>query len=66
MSNFVSIKQYSQDVLVFCFNWAKSAAEMHRMLLKVYSGSDAIYKSCREWFSHFKIGDINIEDKAGD
>ena len=36
MSNFVLTKQYSWEVLVFCFNWKKSATEAHRMLVEVY------------------------------
>jgi len=29
-------KQHLQEVLIFCFNWKKSAAEAHRMLVEVY------------------------------
>jgi len=36
MSNFVLIKQHLREVLIFCFNWKKSAAEAHRMLVEVY------------------------------
>jgi len=38
MSNFVLTKQ--REVLTFCFNWKKSAAEAHpsRMLVEVYGG----------------------------
>jgi len=32
MSNFVLTKQHLREVLIFCFNWKKSAAEAHRML----------------------------------
>jgi len=34
MSNFVLTKQHLREV--FCFNWKKSAAETHRMLIEVY------------------------------
>jgi len=34
--NFVLTKQHLREVLIFCFNWKKSAAEAHRMLVKVY------------------------------
>jgi len=47
MSNFVLIKQHLRKVLIFCFNWKKSAAEAHRMLVEVY-GDTPIDKSCRE------------------
>ncbi|KAG5307338.1 MOS1T transposase, partial [Pseudoatta argentina] len=29
-------KQYLREVLIFCFNWKKSAAEAHRMFVEVY------------------------------
>ena len=35
MSNFVLIKQHLREILIF-FNWKKSAAEAHRMLVEVY------------------------------
>jgi len=31
MLNFVLTKQHLREVLIFCFNWKKSAAEAHRM-----------------------------------
>jgi len=36
MSNFVLTKQHLREVLIFCFNWKESAAEVHRMLVEVY------------------------------
>jgi len=36
ISNFMLIKQHLWEVLIFCFNWKKSAAEAHRMLVEVY------------------------------
>jgi len=36
MSNFVLTKQHLREVLIFCFNWKKSAAKAHRMLVEVY------------------------------
>jgi len=38
MSNFVLTKQHLREILIFCFNWKKSAAEAatHRMLVEVY------------------------------
>ena len=36
MSIFVLTKQHLWEVLIFCFNWKKSAAEAHRMLVEVY------------------------------
>ena len=63
MSNFVLTKQHLREVLVFCFNWKKSAAEVHRMLVEVYGDNASTDKSCREWFRRFKNGDFSVEDK---
>jgi len=63
MSNFVLTKQHLREVLIFCFNWKKSAAETHRMLVEVYGDTAPTDKSCREWFRHFKDGDFSGEDK---
>jgi len=48
MLNFVLTKQHLREVLIFCFNWKKSAAEAHQMLIEVYGDTASIYKSCRE------------------
>ena len=63
MSNFVLTKQHLREVLIFCFNWKKSAAEAHRMLVEVYSDTVPTDKSCREWFRRFKDGHFSVEDK---
>jgi len=64
MSNFVLTKQHLREVLIFCFNWKKSAAEAHRMLVEACYGDTApTDKSCKEWFRRFKDGDFSIEDK---
>jgi len=52
-----------REVLIFCFNWNKSAAKAHRMLVEVYSDITPTDKSCREWFRRFKDGDFSVEDK---
>jgi len=62
ISNFVLIKQHLRKVLIFCFNWKKSAAEAHRMLVEVYGNTALTDKSCREWFRRFN-GDFSVEDK---
>jgi len=56
MSNFVLTKQHLREVLIFCFNWKKSAAEDHRMSKFMVIGYDTAPtdKSCREWFRRFK------------
>jgi len=42
MSNFVLIKQHLREVLIFCFNWKKSAAD------EIYGDTAPTDKSCRE------------------
>jgi len=63
MSNFVLTKQHLREILIFCFNWKKSAAKVHRMLVEVY-GDTAPDKSCREWFRRFKDGDFSVEETS--
>jgi len=63
MSNFVLTKQHLWEILIFCFNWKKSAAEAHRMFVEVYGDTAPTDKSCREWFRCFKDGDFSVEDK---
>ena len=56
-------KQHLREVLIFCFNWKKSVAEAHRMLVEVYDDTTPTDKSCGEWFWRFKNGDFSVEDK---
>ena len=63
MSNFVLTKQHLREILIFCFNWKKNAAEVYRMLVEVYVDTAPTDKSCREWFRCFKDGDFSIENK---
>jgi len=63
MSNFVLTKQHLREVLIFCFNWKKSAAEAHRMFVEVYGDTTPTDKSYREWFRGFKEEDFSVEDK---
>jgi len=66
MSNFVLTKQHLREVLIFCFNWKKSATEAHRMFVEVYDDTAPTNKSCREWFRHFKDEDFKVENKPLD
>jgi len=63
MSNFVLTKQHLRKILIFCFNWKKSVAEAHRMLVEVYGDTAPTDKSCREWYRRFKDRDFSVEDK---
>ncbi|EGI70647.1 Mariner Mos1 transposase [Acromyrmex echinatior] len=56
-----------REVLIFCFNMKKSAAEAHRMLSNIYVkyyGEAAISeKECGKWFQRFKNDDFHVEDQ---
>jgi len=51
-----------REILIFCFNWKKSAAEVHRMLVEVYGDTVPTDKLCREWFRRFKDGDFSVKE----
>jgi len=61
MSVYEPNSRYLQEVLIFCFNMKKSAAEAHRMLSNIYGEAAISERTCREWFQHFKNG--NFEDR---
>ena len=50
------------EVLIFCFNMKKSAAEVHRMLSNTYV-RPLLVKECVERFQRFKNGDFDVEDR---
>ncbi|UYV68289.1 hypothetical protein LAZ67_5003708 [Cordylochernes scorpioides] len=51
-----------REVLLFAFNWKKSATEAHRMLEEVY-GDHALSKSqCYRWFKKFQSGDFELDN----
>ena len=54
--------RHLREVLIFCFNMKKSAAEAHRMLSNTYGEVAISEKTCREWFQRFKNGDFDVED----
>ncbi|UYV80290.1 SETMAR, partial [Cordylochernes scorpioides] len=52
-----------REVLLFAFNWKKSATEAHRMLEEVY-GDHALSKSqCYRWFKKFQSGDFKLDNE---
>ncbi|GFY23747.1 mariner Mos1 transposase [Trichonephila clavipes] len=51
-----------REVLIFCFNMKKSAAEAHRMLSNTYGEAAISERTCREWFQRFKNCDFKVED----
>lgn len=56
-------KEHLREVLLFCFNWEKSAAETHRILMEVYGEHVPDERTCQRWFKRFKNGDFNTEDR---
>lgn len=65
MSAYKPNSRHLREVLIFCFNMKKSAAEAHRMLLNTYGEVAISERTCREWFQRFKNGDFNVEDQHG-
>ena len=63
MSIYEPNSRHLREVLIFCFNMKKSAAEAHRMLLNTYGEATISERTCREWFQRFKNGDFDVEDR---
>ncbi|UYV79811.1 hypothetical protein LAZ67_18000762 [Cordylochernes scorpioides] len=52
-----------REVLLFAFNWKKSATEAHRRLEEVH-GDHALSKSqCYRWFKKFQSGDFELDNE---
>lgn len=65
MSTYEPNSRHLREVLIFCFNMKKSAAEAHRMLSKTYGEATISKRTCREWFQRFKNGDFEVDDQHG-
>ena len=63
MSNFVPEKVFLRGVLLYYFNMKKTAAESHRILVKVYVEHALAERTCQKWFARFKSGDFGLEDE---
>lgn len=63
MSVYVPNSRHLREVLIFCFNMKKSAAETHRMLVNTYGEAAISERTCREWFQRFKNGVFDVEDR---
>ena len=66
MSVYEPNSRHLREVLIFCFNMKKSAAEAHRMLSNTYGKAAISERTCREWLQRFKNGDFNVEDRHSD
>ncbi|UYV71885.1 SETMAR [Cordylochernes scorpioides] len=52
-----------REVLLFAFNWKKSATEAHRFFEEVH-GDNALSKSqCYRWFKKFQSGDFELDNE---
>ncbi|GFW40637.1 mariner Mos1 transposase [Trichonephila clavipes] len=65
MSAYEPNSHHLREVLIFCFNMKKSAAEAHRMLSNTYGEAAISERTCRECFQRFKNGDFDVEDQHG-
>lgn len=65
MSVYVPNSRHLREVLLFCYNSKKNAAEAHRILSETYGDAALSERTCREWFQRFKNGDFDVEDKHG-
>ncbi|GFU57869.1 mariner Mos1 transposase [Trichonephila clavipes] len=65
MSAYEPNSRHLWEVLYFCFNMKKSAAEAHRMLSNTYGEAVISERTCREWFQRFKNGDFEVKDQHG-
>jgi len=59
MSVYEPNSRHLREVLIFCFNMKKSAAEAYQMLSNTYGEAAISERTCREWFQRFKNGDFD-------
>ena len=64
MSVYEPKSRHLLEVLIFCFNMKKYAAEAHRMLSNTYGEATISERTCREWFQRFKNGDFDVQGHA--
>ena len=65
MSIYEPNSRHLREILIFCFNTKKSAAEAHRMLSNTYGEAAISERTCREWFQRFKNGDVEDRHSSG-
>ena len=63
ISNFVPNSHHLREVLLHYFISKKTAAESHRILVKVYGEHASSETTCRDWFRRFKSGDFDLSNK---
>ncbi|UYV67308.1 hypothetical protein LAZ67_5000193 [Cordylochernes scorpioides] len=52
-----------REVLLFAFNWKKSATEAHRMLEEVYGDHAQSKSQCYRWSKKFQSGDFELDNE---
>ncbi|UYV70208.1 UBE2G1 [Cordylochernes scorpioides] len=52
-----------REILLFAFNWKKSATEAHRMLEEVYCDHALSKSQCYRWFKKFQSGDFELDNE---
>jgi len=52
-----------REILLFCFNLKKLAAESHRMLVETYGDNALSETTCRDWFHRFNDNNFDLSDK---
>jgi histone-lysine N-methyltransferase SETMAR len=62
MDSFVPNKRHLREVLLFCFNQKKKAAESYRLLQETYGEHAPTQKTCERWFQQFREGIFDVED----
>ena len=66
MSNFMPNSHHLREVLLhffFFFFSKKTAAENHRILVKIYGERALSETTCRDWFRRFKSLDFELSNK---
>ena len=63
MSNFVPTSHDLSAVLLHCYISKKIAAEIHRILVKVYGVHALSETTCRDSFRRFESGDFDFIKK---
>jgi len=63
MSVYEPNSRHLREILIFCFNMKKSAAETHRMFSNTYGKATISERTCCEWFQRFKNDDFDVEDR---
>lgn len=64
MENCVPTKQHLRETIYKYFIQSTSAAECHRLLVKLYGKSQSpSLSTCEYWYRRFKAGDFDVSDK---